>query len=77
MDFTKYDKVIAQSNKNTLSNELIVEGANIIYFDNEKIKAIIHKIDHERKIVCFKNKNNFIWWDYFMDANWRVLEKIE
>lgn len=77
MDFSRYDKGIAESIANVLDNSLIIEGANIVYFNPEKIKAKINKIDNERKIIHFIDSSGFSWWDYFMDANWRVLENFK
>lgn len=73
----RYDNYIANSNKNILNNHKIKEGVQINYF-NEKHDVFVEKIDNIQKIVIFKKiisfdsgkqKEEQLFWDYFMDAN--------
>ena len=82
MDFSRYDKGIAISPNNVIKNKYIIEGNTIKYF-NLKNDVLIEKVDHKLGIVKFKEKvfynngkSNYEkrWYDYFMDANFLVLD---
>lgn len=72
-NMSRYDSYYKDSENNKLINPLIKEGKIITYF-NHKGSVTIEEINYDLGIVRYQDEFKFRWWDYFMDANYMVLE---